>query len=281
MKNNYKDMFLESESGYMMPFAVESDEEVQVVLPYGEQPHPTQGGTFFHKGVDFAVSDRSLYAMATGLIIGIGEDPIHENYIVARYGKYDVTYGHVKESFFSYGDKIGAGQIIATSGKFLHMGVVFNGQPLDPQVFLTMVWSNIQQLAIMGINSTPVVDDLGEEVHTSFDKDKDEIMMLMLRWYPSYVNEINQGTYAPSQNTLSSLKKTFIQASDKNYFYETAPTVGNPLGLSKRGGKLAGKLQDIMMGDFLSYLAGKYGIFPTSWNDNEKKKFIRRHLQMA
>ena len=68
---NYKEAFLESASGYMMPFSVEENEEVKIILPYGEQMHPTKGVKFFHHGVDFAVKEKPLYAMATGMVIGV------------------------------------------------------------------------------------------------------------------------------------------------------------------------------------------------------------------
>ena len=55
-KMNYKEAFLESASGYMMPFSVEENEEVKIILPhYGEQMHPTKGDKLFHQGVELAV----------------------------------------------------------------------------------------------------------------------------------------------------------------------------------------------------------------------------------
>ena len=46
-KMNYKEAFLESASGYMMPFSVEENEEVKIILPYGEQMHPTKVSSSF------------------------------------------------------------------------------------------------------------------------------------------------------------------------------------------------------------------------------------------
>ena len=43
MKKNYKDMLLESESVFMMPFPLEDQEELQTSLGYGEQQHPEDG----------------------------------------------------------------------------------------------------------------------------------------------------------------------------------------------------------------------------------------------
>ena len=58
MKQNYKDMLLESASGYMMPFPLEEKDNIQATLAFGEQNHPLIGEKFFHKGIDFPASDK-------------------------------------------------------------------------------------------------------------------------------------------------------------------------------------------------------------------------------
>ena len=50
-----KDMLLESDSGFMMPFELDENNSVPVILDYGQQTHPNTGEMFFHKGVDFAL----------------------------------------------------------------------------------------------------------------------------------------------------------------------------------------------------------------------------------
>ena len=161
MKENFKDMLLESESGYMMPFALEEKEELPTTLGYGKQRHPMTGEEFNHLGVDFAIKNRDLYAVASGMIVGAGNDALHDNYIVAKYGKYEVTYGHLAEAYTGYGESVSAGDKIAKSGDFLHVGIRFNGQDIDPMVFLSMIWANIQQLAAMGIQKQPTEESLG------------------------------------------------------------------------------------------------------------------------
>lgn len=74
MKKNYQDMLLESGSGFMMPFALGDDEELQTPLGYGEQRHPSNGNQFHHQGVDLLTNGKSLYAIATGTIIGAGHE---------------------------------------------------------------------------------------------------------------------------------------------------------------------------------------------------------------
>lgn len=275
MKKEYKDMLLESESGYMMPFALEEKEELPITLGFGQQRHPMTGEEFNHLGVDFAVKERDLYAIATGMVVGIGNDAMHDNYIVAKYGKYEVTYGHITEAYYQYGSQIEAGKKIGKSGDFLHVGVRFNGTDIDPMEFLTMVWGNIQQLAAMGIKAQPTEDNLGaKKVKNSYEKDQDSILMLMLRWLPSYMNALRTGSYAPPQRSEQSLRNIFANAASKNYFFESMPSVGNPLGLSDRSVPLVEKIQDILIGDFLSYLALNHNIYPSTWDENEKKNFL-------
>lgn len=274
---DYKDMLLESASGFMMPFALDEKEELNVILPYGEQTHPKTGERFQHQGVDYAVKDRPLYAVASGMVIGAGHDAVHENYVIVRYGKYEVTYGHVSEAYTPYGTNVKAGQEIAHSGEFLHMGVRFNGKSLDPENFLAMIWANIQQLAAMGITHQPTIDELGDrKITTKFDDNQGEIMALMLRWLPVYMNELRTKTYTPPKKVETSLKNILSKAADKNYFYETMPNLGNPLGLSGRSAPLVEKIQEILIEDFLGFLAIRQGIYPQSWDETQKKNFLKK-----
>lgn len=270
---DYKDMLMESASGFMMPFALDEKEELNVILPFGEQTHPKTGEKFQHQGIDYAVKDKPLYAIASGMVIGAGHDAVHENYIITRYGKYEVTYGHISEAYTPYGTNVKAGQEIAHAGEFLHMGVRFNGKELDPDNFIAMIWANIQQLAAMGITHQPTAEALGnKKIVTKYDDCQDEIMALMLRWLPTYMNELRTKSYTPPKKMEASLKNILSKAADKNYFYETIPNLGNPLGLSGRSAPLVEKIQEILIEDFLGFLAVRQGIYPQSWDESQKKK---------
>ncbi len=274
---DYKDMLLESASGFMMPFSLGEKEELNVILPFGEQQHPKTWEKFQHKGIDYAIKDRPLYAIASGMVIGAGHDAIHENYIVTRYGKYEVTYGHVSEAYAPYGTNVMAGQEIAHAGDFLHLGVRFNGKELDPENFLAMIWANIQQLAAMGVSKQPTNENLGQKkITTKYDDSQEEIMSLMLRWLPTYMNELRMKVYTPPRKMEMSLRNILAKAADKNYFYETIPNLSNPLGLSDRSAPLVEKIQEILIEDFLSFLAVRQGIYPSSWDDTQKKNFLKK-----
>lgn len=271
---NKKEAFLESESGYMMPFAQSETEDTQILLPYGKQTNPLSGQEFEHQGIDFAVSGKPLYAMATGVIIGAGQEAVHENYIVAKYGNYEVTYGHIAEAYCPYGTKVQAGQVIAKSGNILHLGVRLGGQYIDPGEYLSMIYANIQNLAALGLQKMPTVDLDGKEIHTKYDDDKNEILTMMQRWLPLYLSDLTSGKYASPKRIEAMLRNGFQQAALRDYFFEKVPNVGNPLGLSSNSLPLVEKFQNLLLEDFLTYMATQHNVYPPSWNDGEKKNFL-------
>ena len=274
-KNIFKDMMLVSDNGYCMPFELKDDEGLEVMLDYGKQTHPSPGVEFQHDGMDFVCKEKDLYALADGLIIGAGSEEVHGNYIVAKYGKYEVTYGHLSEAYTPYGTTVTPGQVIAKSGDFLHLGVHFNGRSINPMEFLTIIWQDIQQLAAMGIKALPTDGIEGaENVKTKYDKDQDEIMMMMMRWLPSYLNELQEGQYQPSHRIETMLRDTFAKAAEKEYFYERMPSIANPLGMTARALPLIEKIQNIIIGDFLNFMALRHGRYVSTWSDDEKKNFL-------
>ena len=112
----------------------------------------------------------------------------------------------------------------------------------------------------------------GIEVPSVYAKDMDEIISLMTRYLPLYMDELRKGGYRPSGETEKTLQNVFVQSARKNYYFETLPSVTNPLGLSDRSVPLASKVQDLIIGDFLNYLAVRHSVFLSSWDENQKKK---------
>ena len=140
-----------------------------------------------------------------------------------------------------------------------------------------MIWANIEQLAAMGISQLPSMETLGDKkVENSFGQDKDALLMMMLRWLPSYWNDLVSGAYTSSQRADMSLRNIFRQAAEKNYFFESMPSIGNPLGLSGRSSILAGKVQDVLIDDFLSYMALNHNIYLPTWDETQKKSFLKK-----
>lgn len=271
-EENKKGLLLESASGFMMPFAAGEDEEVKITLGYGEQSHPFTGKKFFHRGIDVVCDGRPLFAVATGSVIGLGNDAVHDNYIIARYGKYDVKYGHIKEAVVGYGKPLVAGQQIAQGGDFVHIEVTYCGESIDASEFVGMLFSNMMLLAQMGIKGRYTLVNMDVDVKTDYEKDEDEIISMMLRWLPMYMNDLRTGNYVPSERTEVSLRNAYAQSARKNYFYEKLPDLSNPLGLSERSAPLVSKIQNLIISDFLSYMASCHNIYPSGWSDEEKKK---------
>ena len=267
-----KDLFLESSSGFMMPFILDDDHEtVEIMLGYGEQRHPHTGNMFHHCGIDYVCPHLPLLAVATGTVVGVGNDSVHDDYIVVRYNNFDVKYGHIEKAVVSYGTKVVAGQQVAVSGDFLHLDVHFSQEEIDPSEFIAMLDGNICTLLSLGMKNYPQLVTPDVEVKTDFDKDMDAIQELLLQYYPAYVSDISKNVYHPSEKTEASLRNVLMQAAERNYFYEVLPSLVNPLGLTSRAGSLVGKVQNLLLGDFLSYLAACHNVHVPGMSDEQKK----------
>ena len=266
------EMILLSDSGYCMPFE-EKDKDVEMTLGYGKQRHPKTGELFFHHGVDFNAPHYLLSALATGRVTGLGNDAIHGIYQVIRYDQYEVTYAHLSNIFANYGQTVKAGQVVAVSADLLHMEVKYKGEELNPLEFLTMIYSNIKSMEHNGqIGGIPQFVTIDLDVHTSYDKDQKEIEDLMLRWFPDYMHDMASGVYALPEHTELALRNIFTMSAMKNYFYETLPSMANPLGMGRRSIPLAEKVQNLLIADFLNYLALRHQVFLSSMSVLEKKK---------
>ena len=97
-----EEMILHSDSGYCMPFEEPRGKDVELSLGYGEQVHPTTGEKFFHHGIDFKARCYMLSAVASGIVSGVGNDPVHGICQTVRYGGYEVTYGHLSNVFAQF-----------------------------------------------------------------------------------------------------------------------------------------------------------------------------------
>ena len=270
------EMLLESNSGFMMPFALDETEQPQITLAFGNQVNPHTGQDFYHTGIDMLSYGRPLFAMATGIVVGAGTDAVHDNYVICKYNDYEVKYGHIVSCRVKYGDSVVAGLEIGQSGQFFHLGVKFKGKDIDPLDFLKMIYSNILTLVGLGMNPSlaPPEDD---NILNGFEEDQTEITQLMKRYMAAYMTELRNGTYVPMSNTEASLKNIFRQGAEKNYFYEEMPSMQNPLGLnSKRSGRLIGKVQNTLITDFLAYLSLRHNIYLSSWDENKKKSWLRK-----
>ena len=267
-----EEMILHSKSGYCMPFEEQPGKEVAMTLGYGEQMHPTTGERFFHHGLDFMVNHYPLSAVASGTVSGVGSDNRHGIYQTIHYGKYEVTYAHLANVYANFGEPVVAGQTVSLSSERLHFEVRFNGEELNPIEFLTMLYGNIKAMKHRGKVGAIDMDDFEMDVRTKYDADRAEIEELMLRYLPLYMEDLRHGQYVLPQHTAQSLRNVFSMGAMKRYFFEVMPSMSNPLGISQRSVPLACKVQNLLIGDFLDYLALRHNIFLSTLSETLKKK---------
>lgn len=270
-----QEMNLVSASGYCMPFE-ERDGEVKMLLGYGEQTHPKTGEQFFHHGVDFGTHRYILAAVADGVVTGIGSTPTHGLFQVTRYGKYEVTYAHLARAMAPFGAKVKAGSVLAISGDLLHMEVRYDGEEINPIDFLAMLYGNLRMMRQQGHTGMPDFDTLEMEIPTDYDDNQEEIEQLMLRFYPDYLMDIGNGQYKVSDHTVQSLRNIFSLSAIRSYFYEVIPSLANPLGIGVRSMPIAAKVQNLLIGDFLDYLAFRQRVFLSTLDESGKKKDLTK-----
>ena len=266
-----QEMILHSPSGYCMPFEAEG-KEVELLSGYGKMSDAESGTETFNHGVDFNAPRTLLASIATGTVSGIGTDAVHGAYQVIRYGDYEVTYSHLSNIFVGYGKAVKAGQTVSVSDDRLHMEVRYKGEELNPIEFLTMIYGNIRSIEKQ---SKPFdvmeFDTIDTDFTTRYDADKEEIERLMLRFFPAYMSDLNSGNYSLPTRTEHMLRGVMTRASMKNYFFETMPSMENPMGLGRKSIPLAEKIQNLLIEDFLAYLALKHNTFLSTWGDEVKK----------
>lgn len=266
------DMNLASDSGYCMPFD-DRGGNVEMTLPYGEQLHPTTGEKFFHHGVDFKTEYFLLSALADGKVTGIGSDARHGLYVNIQYGGYTVKYGHLSSCHATFGQQVGAGRMVGVSAELLHMEVHYGEEEVNPIDFITMLYSNMKTTGVCGGGAFPpefVTIDMN--VATDYDAHQEAIEGMMLRYYPVYMEAIRQGTYTVGKQTEHSLKNVFTVSAMKSYFFEMIPSLANPLGVGAKAAPVAAKVQNLLIADFINYLALKHHVFLPGLTEDEKKK---------
>jgi len=266
-----EEMILQSDSGYCMPFEEQQGKDVELSLGYGEQTDPVTGEKFFHHGIDFNVRCYMLSALASGIVSGVGNDSGHGICQTIRYGEYEVTYGNLSNVFAQFGQRVKAGQTVALSGDKLHMTVRFKGEELNPLEFLTMLYGNIQAMRQAGGHETDYPSGVEMELGTDYDRDKREIEELMLRFLPHYMEDLRHGAYTLPRNTEQSLRHIFTVGAMKEYFYENMPSMANPLGLGHKAMPLACKVQNLLIADFLHYLALRHDVYLSTAGSDIKK----------
>ena len=109
----------------------------------------------------------------------------------------------------------------------------------------------------------------GERLHVGVRFKGEE---LMLRFLPCYMEDLRRRTYTVPAHTEQSLRHIFTTGAMKEYFYERMPSMYNPLGLGRKALPLVGKVQNLLIADFLNYLALRHEVYLPAMGGDVKKK---------
>ena len=120
--------------------------EVSMSSPFGYRPDPFLGRPALHPGVDLVQAYGSeIKATALGRVIHAGPMGGYGNAVDIDHGNGIVTrYGHMAEVLAAEGQTVKAGDTIGrigstgrSTGPHLHYEVRVDGEPVDPERFLT------------------------------------------------------------------------------------------------------------------------------------------------
>lgn len=143
---------------------------------------------------------------------------------------------------------------------------------LNPLEFLTMLYGNLKAVEQSGRIGMSEFETYEMGMATDYDKDQKEIEELMLRFLPSYMQDLYHGIYVVPERTESSLRNLFSQSASKHYFFEDMPSIANPLGIGNRAMPIACKVQNLLIADFLNYLALRHNVYLSTLDEILKKK---------
>ena len=123
---------------YIFPL---EDTSAEVTNPYGWQAHPVTKQKSLHSGVDLAADyGTNVLAVADGIVLDCSYDAAY-GYILTLEHENGVQtqYAHLSEFLVKAEDAVRQGQIIAktggsgwSTGSHLHLGVLIDGEAVDP-----------------------------------------------------------------------------------------------------------------------------------------------------
>lgn len=262
-----QEMNLQSASGYCMPFCG-MHEEVKLLKPYGDG----------NQGIDLEANRYVLRAVADGIVTAIGSNKELGLHQTTRYGKFEVTYAHISNALVPFGKRVKAGSVLAISGNTLHIEVKYDGVEINPIDFLSMIYGNMRMTNQGGSADSgfPEFDTIDMDIPTDYDEEQTEIEGLMLQYYPDYLMEVARGLYTVPERTEQTLRNLFSLSAVRHCFFETLPSMANPLGVSERAMPIAAKVQNLLIGDFLNFLALRRQVFLSSLDAESKKKDLTK-----
>ena len=130
----------EAAPAYIFPL---ENADAAVTDPYGWREHPLlqNGKTYFHSGVDLeAEAGSHILAVADGTVVESGYNEAYGYMVILEHaGGVQTFYAHMTDYLVSTGVTVRQGQIIGTvgstgwsTGPHLHLGVMIDGESVDP-----------------------------------------------------------------------------------------------------------------------------------------------------
>lgn len=134
-----------------------------------------------------------------------------------------------------------------------------------------MLYGDLKAVEQSGRIGMPEFETYEMGMATDYDKDQKEIEELMLRFLPSYMEDLYHVIYVVPERTESSLRNLFSQSANKHYFFEDMPSIANPLGIGNRAMPIACKVQNLLIADFLNHLALRHNVYLSTLDEVLKK----------
>jgi murein DD-endopeptidase MepM/ murein hydrolase activator NlpD len=111
---------------------------------FGWRIHPITGEFQFHKGVDLAARNDTVFSIMNGVVTKIGNNPFIGNYILITHpDEVQSLYGHLSAIAVLPDEQVNAGQPIGitgatgrVTGEHLHFSIKYHGHELSPLAFL-------------------------------------------------------------------------------------------------------------------------------------------------
>lgn len=110
-------LYISSKNGYVFP--IEKGVSAPVTSSVGYRTPPNSGATSNHQGTDIGVSSGTkVYSLCDGEVVAVGEDGGYGQRVkIKQSDGSTVIYAHLSKSdYYSEGDKVYAGDVIALSG---------------------------------------------------------------------------------------------------------------------------------------------------------------------
>lgn len=131
----------ESFSKIVMPL----QKKLSITSGYGVRIHPIKGTKKMHNGVDLAANYENVHAVMDGIVTASGWDSNGGGYYIKinHFDRFETSYLHLDQYYYSQGETVKAGYIIAKSGNtgsstgpHLHFAVKEYGAFINPTHFL-------------------------------------------------------------------------------------------------------------------------------------------------